>query len=383
MRQNRIFCTHCGRQLDKATGLCPKCDSQNEVSNVDKAGAHTPADRIKMPTPFHSAAKSKAHAPLDPTDSFKPHTPPNFADHFKAPTSPNTVVSPRKHAVKEPADRPVTYQAQDPVENAGTRPAGGDGIRFTSGFADEDGIHFTFGTADPPKPYSKALKTVDIILLVIALVAGSISVIGNYILYSKPETETVRMAETVPTEERTAAEESAPATEGQAAAEDTAPATENTTEAGEPKLIENPVSQATASSTYHRDTKSHNVRNLLDDDPNTNWCEGASGFGEGEYILFEFKDTYLLCSVRIRGGNRASEMLFYANGRPKDVTLTYSDGTSESFRLEDQMKSQLLAMSTPVETSSLKITIDSVYEGTYQGADQDTVISDVILEAYG
>lgn len=235
----------------------------------------------------------------------------------------------------------------------------------------------------PPK-YSNALKLVDVILLVISLLAGCVSLVGNYLLFSKPRTENVRAAQTVPTEKRTEAEETVSATEI-ILPEQTAPATEETrpTEKAEPKRIENPVARAAASSTYYGDVKSHKVENLLDDDPNTNWCEGASGFGIGEYVLFEFEDTYELRSVRIRGGNRASERLFYANGRPKDVTLTYSDGTSESFQLRDEMKSQLLAMAAPVMTSSLKITIDSVYEGSYQGSDKDTVISDVMLEVYG
>lgn len=255
----------------------------------------------------------------------------------------------------------------------------------------ESFTHFTF--APESKAYSKKLKTVDIVLLVIALLAGAASLIGNYALYAKQSpvsvpapaqsqvespSEKLPTCPTVPTAEETVpvTKETAPVTEAS-----TPPAEETV---HEPQLIDYPVSKATASSTYYGDVKSHDVKNLLDDDPNTNWCEGVSGFGEGEHILLEFKDTYRLCSVRIRGGNRASERLFYGNGRPKDVTLTYSDGTSESFQLEDEMKSQLLVPSVPVDTDSLKITIDSVYEGAYrEGVDKDTVISDIILEAYG
>lgn len=150
-----------------------------------------------------------------------------------------------------------------------------------------------------------------------------------------------------------------------------------------PVAVESPVSKVSASSTYPYDVKSHDAKNLLDGDPTTNWAENVDGYGIGEYILFEFKDTYVLCSVSIRGGNRYDAQRYNNNARPKDVTLTFSDGTSESFTLTDEMRTQELTLSDPIRTSSVKITIDSVYEGyARKGVDQDTVISDVFFEAY-
>lgn len=149
------------------------------------------------------------------------------------------------------------------------------------------------------------------------------------------------------------------------------------------KPVPDPVKKASASSTMTGDVRSHDVRNLLDDDPETNWCEGADGYGIGEYLLFDFTDTYQLHSVKIRGGNRYNEQRFYNNARPCDVTLTFSDGSSESFTMEDGMESRTLVLSQPVMTSYVQITIDSVHEGyAHKGVDQDTVISDVSFETY-
>lgn len=198
------------------------------------------------------------------------------------------------------------------------------------------------------------------------------------------ETDAVEPSAAKTTEETEVLVETAPPTvETEAPTEATTEPTTQPTEAPVLEEVDSPVSAVSASSTLRGDVKSHDVWNLLDDDKNTNWCEGASGFGIGETIQFDFKDTYQLHNVRIRGGNRASERLFYVNGRPRDLTLTFSDGTSMSFRLTDAMESQDMPLSEPVMTSSLTITIDSVYEGSaHNGVDQDTVISDVSFDIY-
>lgn len=143
--------------------------------------------------------------------------------------------------------------------------------------------------------------------------------------------------------------------------------------------VENPVSSCYASSTNSGDKVTHDVMNLLDGDPLTNWTEGVSGNGVGEYVHFDFSDTYQLNSIRIRGGNRRDHAHYTANSRPARITMTFSDGSSESFTMHDVYESQVLTLSKPVMTSSLRITIDSVYAGNKY---QDTVISDVFFETY-
>lgn len=143
--------------------------------------------------------------------------------------------------------------------------------------------------------------------------------------------------------------------------------------------VESPVLSCSASSTRSGDKVTHDVMNLLDGNKETNWTEGVSGDGIGEYVYFDFEETYLLKSIRIRGGNRRDHLHFTANSRPARITMTFSDGTSESFTMHDVYESQVLTLSKPVMTSSLQITLDSVYAGNKY---QDTVISDVFFEAY-
>lgn len=142
----------------------------------------------------------------------------------------------------------------------------------------------------------------------------------------------------------------------------------------------NPVIQYTVScATYNGDLADHSIHNLMDDNPKTNWTEGEDGLGEGESIEFLFREPYLVDSVSIRNGNHASKQRYLDNARPERMTLSFSDGTSETFVLRDEMELQIMDLPKPVETEFVKLTFDSVYPGARY---EDTVISDVAFEAY-
>lgn len=144
--------------------------------------------------------------------------------------------------------------------------------------------------------------------------------------------------------------------------------------------IEAPTKAVYASSTYSGDRATHDATNLLDHDPKTNWTEGVDGYGVEEYVEFTFWDTYQLVSVWIRAGNRYDSNHYLDNSRPSQIRLTFSDGSSEDFTLNDIQSSQTLTLSAPVMTSSVRITILDVYKGYRY---EDTVISDVSFEANG
>lgn len=152
-------------------------------------------------------------------------------------------------------------------------------------------------------------------------------------------------------------------------------------QSSDPIWVEYPVESVKASSVYEGDNRNHSAFNLLDGDPQTNWTEGAEGNGLGEWILFTFKDRYRLDSISICGGCRTDEKRYYDNARPKKVTLTFSDGSSFAYTLNDNefLSEQYIHFDTPIITESVKITIDSVYPGEKY---EDTVISDVFFGAY-
>lgn len=150
-------------------------------------------------------------------------------------------------------------------------------------------------------------------------------------------------------------------------------------EAWDDDPIERPVQDAYASSTYSGDRATHDVTNLLDQDKKTNWTEGVDGDGIGEYLWFQFREEYCLKSITIYPGNQYDRSRYLDNNRPENITISFSDGSSLSVRLNDVREGQTIPLSEPVITDSVRIRIDSVYHGSKYS---DTVISDISFEAY-
>ncbi len=145
------------------------------------------------------------------------------------------------------------------------------------------------------------------------------------------------------------------------------------------QLVSEPVSYATASSTYSGDRATHGASNLLDGRLDTNWTEGVDGNGEWEYVDFYFYDEYLLTAMTIYAGNHASAAYYEYNARPYRVELMFSDGTFLYYNLMDKMEPQVIIFDEPVTASSMRISIESVYKGSKW---EDTVISEVAFTAY-
>lgn len=149
--------------------------------------------------------------------------------------------------------------------------------------------------------------------------------------------------------------------------------------ARERTLVTDIVSYVSASSTYNGDRVTHYPDQVLDGKKNTNWTEGIDGNGEGEFLEFTFRKTYLLDSICIHAGNHSDKSYYINNARPKTIVLTFSDGTTQSHTLEDSMSEQMIPLERPVETSSLRLTIESVYPGDKW---EDTVISEISFVAF-
>lgn len=129
-----------------------------------------------------------------------------------------------------------------------------------------------------------------------------------------------------------------------------------------------------ASSTYSGDSAKHVVQNLIDNKVKTNWTEGVHGNGEGEYINFVFYTEQPIAGFIISAGNHASNTYYTKNSRPKTISLTFSDGSTEQYTLLDKKETQKIYFDNIVNTTSVRLTIDSVYSGS---AWEDTVISEI------
>jgi hypothetical protein len=116
------------------------------------------------------------------------------------------------------------------------------------------------------------------------------------------------------------AEGGAPAQGGSAAQGATAAQAPSTSV--EVKLHDVPV-KVTAS-TVLPDAKNpgrYGPANLLDEDPNTIWAEGAKSTGEGEWVELSFPPRTPVHAFLVTPGNPKSASLYQANARPKKAKL--------------------------------------------------------------
>ncbi len=119
---------------------------------------------------------------------------------------------------------------------------------------------------------------------------------------------------------------------------------------------------------------SHLPENIIDGNIGTGWVEDAAGNGEGEYLTVYFDSMQTISGFNIYNGYQDREDLYYKNARPSILRLTFSDGTSEEYRIEDTMGEQTIAFDHKVNTDSVTFTIVSTYSGNKF---TDTVISEI------
>ncbi len=134
----------------------------------------------------------------------------------------------------------------------------------------------------------------------------------------------------------------------------------------------------TASSTYSGDRATHTAANLVDGKRETNWTEGVNGHGVGEYVEFTFQQEQTITGFRICSGNHSSDSYYVKNSRPERIKLTFEDGRSEDFALLDVKEELTFQLSEAVTTKTVRLTIQSVYEGSSW---DDTVISEIVFLA--
>ena len=97
---------------------------------------------------------------------------------------------------------------------------------------------------------------------------------------------------------------------------------QETSAAVEVKLHDVPIT-VTASSTL-ADPKNpgrYGPANLLDEDPNTIWAEGAESTGTGEWVELRFPPETALSGFLVMPGNPKTSKLYRANARPRKAKL--------------------------------------------------------------
>lgn len=93
-------------------------------------------------------------------------------------------------------------------------------------------------------------------------------------------------------------------------------------------------------------------------------------------MRYDLEGTPKVTGLRIWGGSFYSGTQWEANNRVKELELSFSDGSTQVVTLKDEMVSQYVPIDKPVNTSSVKLKVKSVYSGS---AYTDTVLSEVVI----
>lgn len=118
----------------------------------------------------------------------------------------------------------------------------------------------------------------------------------------------------------------------------------------------------------------HDPSNLFDESLSKAWVEAVSGHGEGESITVQLNETYKVSGFNINAGYQKNDDVYGKNSRPATLLVTFSDGTGIDITLKDVNEQQQIFFPSTVETSSITLTIQSVYPGSKY---EDTVISEI------
>ena len=113
-------------------------------------------------------------------------------------------------------------------------------------------------------------------------------------------------------------------------------------------------------------TNNYSPERAYDGEKSTAWQENSGTGGIGEWIEFEFDDTYFLKKIVLINGyaKYSSTGLdrFLQNSRIKRITLRFQDGSSQYFDLRDLRESQEVSI-TPIYTKSVKLEIIDCFPG--------------------
>lgn len=131
-----------------------------------------------------------------------------------------------------------------------------------------------------------------------------------------------------------------------------------------------------ATSTLSEYDMTHSPDRVLDKDIATAWVEGVEGQGVGESLTFYFDKEYMVNGININAGYQKNADVYAKNSRPAEIKVSFSNGASQNYVLQDVNGIQEIILEEPVYTEYITFTIESVYEGNRY---EDTVISEISI----
>lgn len=106
------------------------------------------------------------------------------------------------------------------------------------------------------------------------------------------------------------------------------------------------------------------------------WYEGDPGNGIGSWIEVDLGGTKNVTKIGLFAGDWTSKDSWTRGNRPKEVEVKWTDGTTESWTLEDAWKMAVFTPKTPKSTATIRIKVNQVFNGT---TFPDTAISEILV----
>jgi hypothetical protein len=127
-----------------------------------------------------------------------------------------------------------------------------------------------------------------------------------------------------------------------------------------------PVPTATADSGHLPEDAdgSYEVANAFDGMSDTMWCENQrSGDGTGSWMEMRYTTPVTASKLQLINGNGYALSFWMETNRAAQVTIVFSDGSTEKVTLRDVMLEQTIPFAART-TSSVRIRFDTVKQGT-------------------
>lgn len=139
------------------------------------------------------------------------------------------------------------------------------------------------------------------------------------------------------------------------------------------RLTMNNIVLASCTSQYVQSGSTNGADMAVDGDEVTSWQEGVSGDGIGQGVSYQFDREYNVRYFTFKLGNWRSDKYYTGNNRPQSLTVTL-DGRSFVFDFPASKQEFCIELSEDFPTTSVSVTINSVYAGTSWA---DTCIAEI------
>ncbi len=136
------------------------------------------------------------------------------------------------------------------------------------------------------------------------------------------------------------------------------------------------IAGVTAKSSYSNAGVSYSADAVKDGKASTPWFEGDPGSGVGSWIEVDLGGTVNVTRIAVLGGDWSTGSAWGKANRPKELQVQWSDGSSDTWTLNDEWRPQVFTPSSPKSASTIRLKVQQIYNGS---AFPDTAISEIMV----